>query len=74
MLLSKSKQIRTGAESSCAAMAQADATHVARDCLPPNPPPSLRVITFTLGIIVDSCLEIDFVERIEYRLTVTCCN
>jgi hypothetical protein len=43
MFVSKSKAIRTGLDNSEAAIAQATATSVERDILPPKPPPSLRV-------------------------------
>ena len=48
MLESKSRDIRTGLESSYAAMAHAVATSVERETLPPYEPPIRRVSTFTL--------------------------
>ena len=48
MLESKSNEIRTGLESSYAAIAQAAATSVEREILPPYEPPNRRVSTFTL--------------------------
>lgn len=50
MLESKSNEIRTGLESSYAAIAQAVATSVEREILPPYEPPNRRVSTFTLKI------------------------
>lgn len=43
MFESKSKAIRTGLDSSEAAIAQATATSVERDILPPYDPPKRRV-------------------------------